>query len=211
MLVHFPQDETGKGRKLSRPWHGPYRVVDRADPDLTVVNIYSPQDGQIHIHQSRVAPCPTELPGGFYWYGDRRARPGRPPRWVDQLLQGRLFPSPATTNDGEDALVIGMISLPGIEHDEDLEDTHPTPGGILPIGILDDQDQQPQVGGEIQIETDPSEAKRDLAAGTKDQVTVTRCRQGLRSKTTPPSRLMTVCSRTSTSRGGRDVKPITVC
>ena len=24
VLVHFPQDETGTARKLSRPWHGPY-------------------------------------------------------------------------------------------------------------------------------------------------------------------------------------------
>ena len=27
VLVYFPQDETGKTRKLSLPWHGPYRVV----------------------------------------------------------------------------------------------------------------------------------------------------------------------------------------
>ena len=68
VLVHFPQDERRKGRKLSRPWHGPYRVVDRTDPNLTVVKIYSPQDGEIHV------PCPPELPAGFYGYGDRRAR-----------------------------------------------------------------------------------------------------------------------------------------
>ena len=29
---------------------------------------------------------------------------------------------------------------------------------------------------------------------------------GLRNKTTPPSRLMLICSRTSSFRGGRDVK-----
>ena len=27
VLVYFPQDETGKNRKLSQPWHGPYRIV----------------------------------------------------------------------------------------------------------------------------------------------------------------------------------------
>ena len=26
VMIRFPQDETGKERKLSRPWHGPYRV-----------------------------------------------------------------------------------------------------------------------------------------------------------------------------------------
>ena len=111
VLVKFPQEETGCMRKLSRPWHGPYRVVDRRDPDLTVVKVYSPQDGQIQIHQNRVAPCPPELPSGFFWYGTRRARPGRPPKWVNQLLQGDLFTdpedaelpeNPSATEPGED-------------------------------------------------------------------------------------------------------------
>ena len=94
VLVKIPQEETGRMRKLSRPWHGPYRVVDRRDPDLTVVKVYSPQDGQIQIHRNRVAPCPPELPSGFFWYGTRRARSGRPPKWVKQLLQGDLFTDP---------------------------------------------------------------------------------------------------------------------
>eukprot|EP00731_Ephydatia_muelleri_P011030 Em0005g1616a len=39
VLVRFPQDETGKQRKLSRPWHGPYRVTQINDPDITVVKV----------------------------------------------------------------------------------------------------------------------------------------------------------------------------
>ena len=27
ILIHFPQDENGKYCKLSRPWHGPYRII----------------------------------------------------------------------------------------------------------------------------------------------------------------------------------------
>ena len=49
------------------------------------------------IHQTRVAHCPPELPSGFFWYGNRRARPGRPPKWVDKLLQGDLLPHPEAT------------------------------------------------------------------------------------------------------------------
>ena len=78
VLVHFPQDETSRQHKLLLPWHGPYRVVDRRDPDVTVVKVYAPQDGQIQVHQTRVAHCPPELPSGFFWYGNRRAGPGRP-------------------------------------------------------------------------------------------------------------------------------------
>ena len=88
VLVRFPQDETGRMRKLSRPWHGPYRIINRSDPDVTVVKIYAPQDGQIQVHQSRVTLCPPGFPAGFFWYGNRRTSPGRPPKWVDKLLQG---------------------------------------------------------------------------------------------------------------------------
>ena len=87
-------------RKLSRPWHGPYRVVDKRDPDITVVKIYVPQDDPIQVHQSRVAPCPPELPAGFYWYGKKRFCPGRLPRWVDQLLQGNIAPTECDPGSG---------------------------------------------------------------------------------------------------------------
>ena len=59
VLVRFPHEEMGKGRKLSRPWHGPYRVVEANEPDVTVVKVYRPQDGQIYRstrQESRHAP-----------------------------------------------------------------------------------------------------------------------------------------------------------
>ena len=87
MLVKFPQEEQGKGRKLSHPWHGPYRVVSRNDPDVTVTKVYYPQEGSIQIHQERVCFCPPEFPAGYFWYGKRRHVVGRPPKWVQALLQ----------------------------------------------------------------------------------------------------------------------------
>ena len=44
VLVRFPQEETGKQRKLSRPWHGPYRVTQICDPDITVVKVFFPDE-----------------------------------------------------------------------------------------------------------------------------------------------------------------------
>ena len=88
VLVRFPQEEKGKQRKLSHPWHGPYRVIARQDPDLTVVKVYYPQEGQIQIHQERVCFCPPAFPAGYFWYGTRRHSVGRPPKWVQNLLQG---------------------------------------------------------------------------------------------------------------------------
>ena len=66
ILVKFPCDESGKQRKLSRPWHGPYRVVSTAGPDVTAQKVYFPEDGQIQIHQSRVSDCPPGFPAGVW-------------------------------------------------------------------------------------------------------------------------------------------------
>ena len=87
ILVRFPQDESGRWRKLSRPWHGPYRILDKSDPNVTCIKVYYPQDGPVHVHQSRISRCPEEFPAGFYWYGNKRRGPGRPPKWVDRLLR----------------------------------------------------------------------------------------------------------------------------
>ena len=59
------QDETGRQRKLSRPWHGPYRVVAKRDPDVEVSKVYFPQEGNIQIHQSRVKSCSPGFPSGY--------------------------------------------------------------------------------------------------------------------------------------------------
>ena len=71
VLVRFPQEESGRMRKLSRLWHGPFRVLEAKEPDVTVVNVYFPQDRSIQVHASRVRPCPPNFPAGFYWYGGR--------------------------------------------------------------------------------------------------------------------------------------------
>ena len=88
MLVKFTHEESGKLRKLSRPWHGPYRVTQRDDPDVTVVKVYFPEDGPIQVHQSSVSLCPMKLLTGFYWYGGQKKSPGRLPPWLAKLLSG---------------------------------------------------------------------------------------------------------------------------
>ena len=74
-------------------------MVDKRDPDITVVKVYAPKDEQVQVHQSRVVPCPHELPAGFYWYRNRCDVCGRPPRWVDRMLQGVVPPTAGCTPD----------------------------------------------------------------------------------------------------------------
>ena len=96
VLVRFPQEEQGPMRKLSRPWHGPYRIVSCDDPDVTIVKSYYPQERQIQVHQSRVCPCPNGFPPGYFWYGIRRHSRGRPPKWIQNLLHSHM----GNTEDG---------------------------------------------------------------------------------------------------------------
>ena len=70
VMVHFPQEELGALRKLSRPWHGPYRIEHCDGPNATVIKVYFPQDGRIQVHQTRIQHCP-DIPAGFYWYGGK--------------------------------------------------------------------------------------------------------------------------------------------
>lgn len=52
VLVRFSYEESGKQRKLLRPWNGPYRVTQRNNPDITVVKVYFPEEGTIQVHTS---------------------------------------------------------------------------------------------------------------------------------------------------------------
>ena len=67
VLIRFPADESGRNRKLSRPWHGPFRVTSIKGPDVEASNVYFPQDYLILIHHLHVKACPPNFPGGFYW------------------------------------------------------------------------------------------------------------------------------------------------
>ena len=85
VLVRFPAEESGKNRKLSQPWHGPYRITEIRDPDVTVTKVYFPRDGLMNVHQLRVTRCPVQFPAGYYWYGRKQHSPGRIPGWLENL------------------------------------------------------------------------------------------------------------------------------
>ena len=182
-LIKFPAKEVGKLRKLSRPWHGPYRVVSRADPVITAVRVYSPQDKQIRVHLSRVTPCPSEFPPGYYWYGTKRHSPGRPPKWVQQLLAGDVNKSD-TESDVEDEEIRKSSAA---EVDSDSE-------SIEPPNLENESDSEDDHGIELVTET-----LRSADSGSN-------C-YSLRRRVTAPKRLMVVktCSGSSSPGGEGDV------
>ena len=44
VLVKFPAEEPGRMRKLSRPWHGPYRITNTRGPDVDVIKVYKMEE-----------------------------------------------------------------------------------------------------------------------------------------------------------------------
>ena len=220
VLVRFPQDEMGRMRKLSRPWHGPYHVIEKRDPDITVVKIYAPQDGQIQVHQSRVVRCPPELPAGFYWYGSRRSSPGRPPRWVDKLLQGApstTVHKPESSADTESGspLETSNTSRRNSELDDQDRERQQDSAAEDTCVLPDEQEEltsstthtrdrdQEKVSEEhtnvsmdrgcyIQDEMGNRNNTRTPIASDEARPVRSRRRAGLRTGTTPPTRLMTL-------------------
>ena len=129
VLVRFPADETGRMRKLSRPWHGPYRVTELREPDISVTKVYHPQSPGINVHQSRVKPCSLNFPAGFYWYGGNSKGPGKPPKWVEQLLEENSIQNAVTVdnndvnndNENEDDVSEEVTDTGDLSHSEEEE------------------------------------------------------------------------------------------
>ena len=124
IFIRFPAEESGRGRKLSHPWHGPYRIISKRDPDVTAVKVYFPGEGSIQVHQQRVTRCPTELVTGYYWYGPKKHCTGGAPKWVIDLQKQadtqKGQSDLADHNDEEDA----QKSVSHKENECNDEDTH---------------------------------------------------------------------------------------
>ena len=86
VFVRFPEEETGKHCKMSRPCYSPFRIVAQQGPNLRVSKVYFPEDLPILVHELRVFPSPDQLPAGFFWYGARRRSPGHVPNWLQRML-----------------------------------------------------------------------------------------------------------------------------
>jgi len=82
---------------LSQPLRGPFCIISRDDPDVTAVKLYFPDDPPLQVHQLRIKSCPMSFPCAYYWYGNKRSKPGRPPKWVEKFMSQPQLES--TRND----------------------------------------------------------------------------------------------------------------
>ena len=168
VFVHFPQEEVGKMRKLSRPWHGPYRILSRDDPDVTVTRVYSPRN-PIQVHQLRVAPCPPHLPVGFYWYGPKCKSPDRPPKWVEALLNtketgGHSQDHTATEILGDEGDPVNDPELAN----EDLPEPDVVASEAMELGCEDTEPPQMPWTHQMVVQTPEAKASRRRKLKKKD-------------------------------------------
>lgn len=84
VFIYMPSAKKGKAHKFSRPFHGPFRVLELAPNDAKVIPVDKPRDQAIYVALERLRFCPSELPQGEFW-------PSRPRRTVNT-------PQPPTTS-----------------------------------------------------------------------------------------------------------------
>ena len=73
VMVLMPQEQTGKNRKLQRPYFGPYRVLETHPNGATVVPVDRPKDPSIRVNLDRVTLCYPELPN-VSWTGKSKRK-----------------------------------------------------------------------------------------------------------------------------------------
>ena len=120
VLVNMPSTETGKNRKLSQPWYGPYRAITFTETDMTVEKVYRTQDSKIQVQRSRITLYPPGLPPGYFWYRCKHCCPGGPPRWVEELCVPSVL-------GNEEGLVSGRPREGVTEEDQPAQETQRCP------------------------------------------------------------------------------------
>ena len=73
VMVYMPQEKRGKTWKLSRPYHGPYRILSLTQTNAEVWLVDCPDEESIFVSLNRVYPCHSELPE-VSWTGGRVKR-----------------------------------------------------------------------------------------------------------------------------------------
>ncbi len=73
VMVCMPSEVQGKDRKLPRPYHGPYRVLNVTHMNAKVVPVDHPRDLPIFVSLSLVRHC-YEAMADLSWSGPRRKR-----------------------------------------------------------------------------------------------------------------------------------------
>ena len=76
VFLFRPAEKTGAARKLARPFHGPYRLVELGPNTAKIRRVDRPEEEPILVAIDRLRRCPAELADDF-WPPDRAKRKSR--------------------------------------------------------------------------------------------------------------------------------------
>ena len=105
-----------------------------------MANVFFPGDAPIRVHQNRVAHCPREFQAGYFWHSGKRKGTGKPPKWVEKLLQeplseeGLELQEEDIESDSEATREIDASQVEPADGDALVE---PEPVGVIKQGTLE--------------------------------------------------------------------------
>ena len=88
VFVYQPGAIQGKAWKFSRPYHGPYRILELTDKNAKVCPVDQPQATPTFVSLDRIRHCPDDLPD-VSWLGKTQRRTRRRPQKSALTPRGR--------------------------------------------------------------------------------------------------------------------------
>ena len=67
VFLHMPAATKGSAHKFSRPFHGPYRVLEVTTNDAKICPVHSPNSEPIYVSLNRIRHCPDEISEDEFW------------------------------------------------------------------------------------------------------------------------------------------------
>ena len=77
VFLFKPAEKTGESRKLNRPYHGPYRIVEVTPNNASLCRVDKPHEEPILVALSRLRRCPEEVEDGFWPPGGNKGKGSR--------------------------------------------------------------------------------------------------------------------------------------
>ena len=67
VFLHKPAEQTGEARKLARPFHGPYRLLEVGPNTAKITPVNRPEEEPLLVSLARLRRCPQEVAEDQFW------------------------------------------------------------------------------------------------------------------------------------------------
>ena len=77
VFVYMPSAKQGKAWKFSRPFHGPFRILELTATNASVQPVEKPQEQPTFVSLDKLRHCPKEVSDSESWFGHRKKKSRR--------------------------------------------------------------------------------------------------------------------------------------